>query len=146
MPDQAIERKLLSDGFNHKQRSFLLGICKSTTHFLQQPITFYVHYKQYAKQLTVQTNSVFITIKHAPIKTVLKSHRKPLIVYMDMRIFGNETHSPHFVVVEYYNNTLYRLFDPWTGEVTMINVHIVKQAIHSLRTHLLFSPIAITAA
>ena len=73
-------------------------------------------------------------------KFLLKSARKPAIVYVDKFYMDGIYHGPHFVVLTKFDDNEATIMDPWDGKTkTMTSKQLIK-AISSLRNNIGISP------
>jgi hypothetical protein len=69
----------------------------------------------------------------------------PVVAYLDNYYLQGVVHAPHFVVALRQVGNDIEIADPFDGGVRVMPHTILKIAINSLRSHLLYSPVVVQA-
>jgi len=97
-----------------------------------------------ARGIPKKTKFILSKINLKLIDSILN---EPLILYLDQFYLWERKeglyykfHYPHFIVVLDKVKNRYKIIDPNTGKIRLINSDILSKAIISLRSHLWFAP------
>jgi|GEM_PF-7124439 len=142
-----IERELLLKGME-REKLFLLEHVEYAAEKSGKKLTITVDKtnnelnRQFVKKLK-NMNGKKVDINYEKINQEFIDRNLPAILLVDFKFFGNDTHYPHYLVVEERMDDHYKVMEPFSGKTSYVDGNLLFKAVSSVKNRLNYAPVIV---